>query len=383
MFAEALLLATVQVGPFFQSGPDDFTALRPLWSEQAETTDVLWPLFTRHRDWWRCCWFIGRQHDLKSDAYQFHVLPLWWNGRTRAGKGRPAEDYWGFFPFYGHHPHWLLMYDWDFVCWPLWMRYKIPRGRDGAVEKNCVLWPIVSWRDDGSWGVWPLYGCAHQRESFHQYALWPLVTWAEYEPDRDTAGAGYSWMCWPLYGEVRRERERQTLVLPPLFSYAETYDARKSPDGALVESCPNFRLRCPWPLFELEHSSDRDRISVFPFYERETIKRYVDGSVSSKTVRYGWKLVELYPDETRVFPFWVSRDDGSYFRLWPFYEQMNLDRDGEVKWSGALALFPIRWVDSVDRNWASFWTLYESVETPVYTDHSLFWGLITWRTWND
>ena len=45
-----------------------------------------------------------------------------------------------------------------------------------------------------------------------------------------------------------------------------------------------------------------------------------------------------------------------------------------------LSLFPIRWVDGVDRNWAKFWTFYERNENPVETRHSLLWGIIRWRT---
>ena len=364
MFAEFLLASVLQLGPFAQKGPGDFTAIRPFWSRQGEVTDVLWPVFTHHRDWWRFCYFMSCQEG-QDDAFQFEVIPLWFNGRTRTG-----EDYWGLFPLWGRHPHILLVYDWEFCLWPLWMRYRMPRPSTKEwLTSTVVLFPFVSWRSDGSWGVWPLCGLNHRRESDHRYALWPLVTWADYRADRDTAGAGSSWMFWPLYGEVRRERERQTLVLPPLFSYAET------PQG--------WRGRFPWPLVEIERFADRDRTSVFPFWEHTVDKSFRDGGKESEVTRFGWKLVELYDDETRVFPFWVSRRDDSYFRLWPFYEKMNLDRAGDFTWCGSLALFPIRWVDPVDRNWASFWTLYESVESPVFTDHSLFWGLITWRTFKD
>ena len=91
--------------------------------------------------------------------------------------------------------------------------------------------------------------------------------------------------------------------------------------------------------------------------------------------------MELLPDETRVFPFWTSRSDDSYFRLWPFWESSR-NKDGSES-SRLLALFPIRWVDSIDRNWAKFWTFYESETNPVYADHSLLWGIFRWRTFND
>lgn len=366
MLSELLIASVLQVGPFWQKGPGDFRAIRPFWSEQSETTDVLWPVFTCHRDWWRFCLFVHNQWNLKSDAYQFEIMPLYWQGRTRFD-----ESYWGLFPIWGHHPHIVLMEDVDFCLWPLWMKYRKLRPSEGRyLTTNSVLFPFFHWRDDGSWGFWPFYVCNRQRESFHQTALWPLVTWAEYERDRDTSGEGYSWMVWPLWASVNRERESQSMFLPPFLSYART------PTGC--------RYRLPWPLVDIELREGRERVSVFPFWERDKIKAYGGEEYKCGVItRFGWKLIELYPDETRVFPFWVGRDDGSYFRLWPFYESSLIHRRDEVRWRRVLAPMPIRWVDSVDRNWASFWTFYENLETPCYTDHSLFWGVVKWRTVKD
>lgn len=368
MFVEALLASILQIGPFWQSGPGNLQALRPFYSIEGETVDVLWPVFTRHRDWWRFCWFTNYMEG-QNDSYQFQILPFWFNGRTRSG-----DEYWGLFPFWGDHPHLLTLEDWHFRFWPFWMDYRLRVGGEW-VRKNCVLWPFINWRDDGSWGVWPFCGTAKQRESVHNYALWPLFTWARYNADRYTAGAGHSFMFWPFCATVRREREYQTMIIPPLFSYAETMNyGETEPTG--------WRLRCPWPLVEIERYPDHDRDLYFPFWERR-IDKAEDGHETGRVTRILWKFIELYDDETRVFPFWVSRKDDSYFRFWPFYEEMDVNREGTVKWSGVLALFPIRWVDSVDRNWASFWTFYETLETPVYIDHSLFWGLIQWRTIKD
>ena len=390
MFASAILLATAfEVGPFYQQTDADAAALRPFWSQEGGTTDVLWPVFTAHRDWWRFCWFTHYQKTT-AGGYQFEVMPLWFNGRTSTdrlpspalGRDRqPSDDlddssYWGLFPIWGHHPHVLLMYDVKFCLWPLWTQYKMPRPREKRwMTTNAVLFPFFHWRDDGAWGFWPVYGINHQRESDHQYVLWPIVTWADYRPDRDTAGEGTSWMVWPLYGRVRRAYERQDSVLPPLFSVATATSKKPDPKNSFPTS---LRVRCPWPIFEYENvRGASERLSVWPLYERTINYEYSTGRESSHVTRFGWKLVELYDDEARVFPFWTSRRDGSFFRLWPFWES---ETRGGVTASRLLALFPIRWVESVDRNWAKFWTFYESVEDPIATDHSLLWGLIRWRT---
>jgi hypothetical protein len=170
-------------------------------------------------------------------------------------------------------------------------------------------------------------------------------------------------MIWPLFGSVDREREKQKLFLPPFFSWAETDDG--------------WRWRLPWPFFELERGRRRSRISVFPFYEHIENFSVADAGAQNEITRFGWRLVELLPGETRVFPFWVDSDDG-YRRVWPFYERVPVG-DGVLR-TRVLSLFPVRHVSAVDRNWAKFWTFYESERTPAEVRHSLFWGLVNWST---
>jgi len=372
VFAEALLALAVQIGPFWEQNRD-LAALRPFWASEGETTDVLWPAFTAHRDWWRFLLFVHYQ-SYAQDGYQFEIMPVWWNGRREGKLEEEDRGYAGLFPLYGSHPHFLLLYDWHFCLWPVWMRYSMPRPSEKRMmTTNAVLWPFLHWRDDGSWGFWPFYVRNHQRESLHETALWPIVTWASYEKDRDAGGEGRSWMVWPLLARVDRERESQWMFVPPLFSWVET---RSKPWAERGNSAPEMRLRCPWPIFEWESKASRSRISVWPLYEQVVWRTYKEGGDAGSITRFGWKLVELYDDETRVFPFWVSRKDNSYFRLWPFYESQT-DRDGVTK-TRVLSLFPIRWSPQVDRNWSKFWTFYESEGTSAGAVHSLFWGLVSW-----
>ena len=367
MFVESLLLAAFQIGPFYEQR-SAYQAVRPIYAREGETTDVLWPLFTAHRDWWRLCLLMHKQ-DYPDGGYQFEFIPFWFQG----------NGYCGLFPLAGYHPNIALVYGFKFVCWPLWMQYQMPRGQQWLTT-NAILFPFCHWRSDGSLGLWPLYGINHQRESDHRYVLWPLITWADYREDRDTAGAGFSWMVWPLYGRVRRSREQQETIFPPFFSWAATL--RRSAREESVEPGPeSVRIRLPWPLFEYEFSPSRERLSVWPFYEHARDLAYGDGRERAKVTRFGWKLIELYDHETRVFPFYVHSElpeaDSSYTRIWPLWESTTTKG-----WttSRALALLPIRWVPQLDRNWAKFWTCYETESCPLYTDHSLLWGLIRWRT---
>ena len=196
MLSSIVLFASLQIGPFFETR-EDYLAVRPFYAQEGRDTDVLWPLFTAHDDWWRALMFIHWQEN--AESYQFEVMPFWFTGRTRAG-----EKYAGLFPIYGRHPHILLMHDFEFALWPLWTKYSMPRkdAPDGRLVTRSVLFPFFSWRDDGAWSVWPFYGVNYQRESDHRYVLWPFATWASYREDRDTAGAGSSWMLWPLVGRI-------------------------------------------------------------------------------------------------------------------------------------------------------------------------------------
>ena len=366
MLSSLLILATAfQIGPLYEQKPD-YVAARPLFSQEGEVTDALWPVFTAHRDWWRFCYVLDYKAHTTDDGYQFSVVPIWFNGEDKN-----YGTYAGLFPILGNHPHVLFMYDVRFCLWPLWMNYKMPRpSQKEWMETTSVLWPFISWRSDGAWSFWPFYCLNKRRESVAQAALWPIVTWANYDEDRDTAGAGYSWMVWPLYGQVRRARETQDMWIPPFFSYAQTASHNNLP--------PRSRLRILWPFFEHEKGPTRERWSFWPLYETDTTYAYRTGAATSKVTRFGWKFIELYDDETRVFPFYAS--GRNHFRLWPLWES-ETEPETQITRGRFLALFPIRWVPAIDRNWAKFWTLYETESLPSgQTNHALFWGLIRWTT---
>ena len=382
-----------------------FFAVRPFYSQVRDPVsdtrvwDVLWPLATCHSHndavWWRALNVYGDKRynpDGTVLDYSFYIFPLWFNGRTREG-----TSYWGLFPLYGTHPHFLFVDDIHFAFWPFYMDYSVK-----GVRTHSVCWPFISWKDSprDSLGIWPFYGHTRRRESDHRYVLWPLFTWASYESDRDTSGAGRSWMFWPLCGGVSREREFQALFLPPFFSYARTDDVR--------------RWRMPWPLVDVELGRERNRVSVWPLYEHITGFSYSSGEggadaappAEEHTWRIGWKLVERTRLETdrslekrfSFFPFYTDEDlwaktkasavgDGetpavtlksSYFRIWPFYASAT--ENGETR-RRILELNPIRHSGGTERNWAPFWTFYTNeTRRDGTTRHTLFWGLIKFTT---
>lgn len=372
-------------GPFFERDTKrDFWAFRPFYSQEPGAKDFLWPLGTWHAEggdhcWWRALLAYGNERS-------FNVFPLWFSGRDRENGD---AFYWAFFPFWGHHPHFLTLQNWNFALWPVYMDYETPYrdpdrrpgDRSPAARSRAVLWPIVSWKDEPrpSVGIWPFWGYADLRESRHDYALWPIVTWAVYRADRDTAGAGDSFMVWPLCGTVRRERETQVLFLPPFFSFAMTPQST--------------RIRAPWPFFDYEKTPARERLSIWPFWERVDGFNYLDRACEERTWRVGWKLLESTELTTSVsreerfsfFPFWTwERNEragvevSSYRRLWPFWSCSTEKGATRVK---VLDLLPIRHSGGFERNWAPFFTFYSSrTRADGRTRHSLFWNLVTWHT---
>ena len=323
------------IGPFFEYDSErEFVAVRPFWSSTPETEDFIWPLGTWHTDddrfWYRFLFLVYGHEG------SFNLFPFWFSGVDRD----TDEFQWALFPVYGSHPHMLFMDDIHFALWPLYMDYSVK-----DVRSRAVLWPIFSWKESprDAVGVWPLFGWSRLRESTHRYALWPILTWAEHFEDRDTSGAGRSGMLWPLFGAVERERERQVLVLPPFFSWARTPQTR--------------RLRCPWPLVDIELGRKRDRWSVWPLVERSVQKRYADGCADDIIWRFGWQLVEKTNTRLNIFPFFTKERD--FLRVWPFWSR-RVDEGRETM--KVLDIIPVRNAEGFARNWEPFWSLYSSRE---------------------
>jgi len=346
--------AYINVGPFFEHDKDrNFTAVRPFWSSTPETEDFVWPLGTWHTNddkfWYRFLLLIYGHED------SFNLFPLWFSGADR----KTDEFHWALFPIYGSHPHMLFMDDIHFALWPVYMDYSVK-----DVRSHALLWPIFSWKDEPreALGIWPLFGWSRLRESTHRYALWPILTWAEHYEDRDTSGAGKSGMMWPIFGFVERERERQILALPPFFSWARTPET--------------WRLRCPWPLVDIELGPKRDRWSVWPLVERSVQKRYADGSADDVIWRFGWQLVEKTDSRFNFFPFFTK--ERNFVRAWPFWSKRVADdgREG-VK---VLDLIPIRNAGGFARNWEPFWSLYSSEDLPDGRVRRKFLFNIFWWT---
>jgi hypothetical protein len=168
-------------------------------------------------------------------------------------------------------------------------------------------------------------------------------------------------MLWPIFGAVERERERQVLILPPFFSWAKTPET--------------WRLRCPWPLVDIELGPKRDRWSVWPLVEHSVQKSYGSGNVDDVIWRFGWQLVEKTNSRFNIFPFFTKEND--FVRVWPFWSSRVNDGRQTVK---VLDLIPVRNADGFARNWEPFWSVYSSEDLPDGRIRRKFLFNIFWWT---
>lgn len=381
----------LRVGPFFEYGSREGRgmtrlAVRPFfaWEEDRRNPpdrdmEVVWPL--SHFGWrgdafhWRVVmtfWNDEDRTDRLTRDYSFAIPPLWVNGRD-------GEDaYWGLFPIWGRMPKFLLLEDFRWRLFPLWLSYRT--GGTQGVGRTYVLWPFFSLKHDDDaarWGLWPLYGTKRERARDSRYVLWPFWNDQTFHAPNHNGGA---WMLWPIAERIDADTEQGWGLLPPLFRWSETTD------GA-------FLLRCPWPLFERY----RDR-------RESTWRAWRFWGMTHRGTRDGWwflhpivvserqRTESQFVRRFRVWPFYVDEETVAYdirgrartqhrhFRVWPFYASDW--HEGEGLRRRALALFPIREIPAVERNWAPFWTLYTATREPGSGEvlHELFWGLIWWRT---
>ncbi|HOR97288.1 MAG TPA: hypothetical protein P5125_04480 [Kiritimatiellia bacterium] len=387
------VVSRFRLGPFFEYRATReggvFWAVRPFYADvrdpvsDTHVTDVAWPLGTFHRDhqqsWWRLLLAYGSDDDVTRDdaAWKTVILPVWFEGRTRAG-----EDYWALFPLYGHLPHMALMDDIDFTLFPLYFNYEV-----NGVERVYTPWPFFSrltenphLREEGVFPFW----CRQintKKKTDRRYVLWPFWNSARYEDERNP---GSSFLLFPLYGEVNRARESQRLVLPPFFSYARTDSAE--------------RWRLPWPFYETREIWETRTTEAS--FQRSYWPFYGEFEGSDERRRYAaWPLLKYTRTEspkrlterTRFFPFYTCetiwqpspgapglRETERYTRVWPFFVRETTSRGSRFR---ALEFNLIRHSGGIERNWAPFWTLYERVELPSgMARHDLLWGLVRWTT---
>jgi len=250
----------------------------------------------RGRSWTRLWPFFWRESELRPpDNKDKRVLETDWAFYpffTGGSADDGSEDYFAFFPFYGHLENWLSFEEVDFVLFPFWARTK----KDGT-QTSHFLFPFFSKRSGNStgWKFFPFFGWKKiPGRSKSHFILWPFFTYAETELHKKNPMR--SWFLFPFYGSKTQGDYQAKTLFWPLLGWAN-------------RPSTGYRSWQFWPLLKFEHSEKgggRRLSRVLPFFLKEMERE------SWYAVPLLWKSKTKYKDGReedylRIFPFFARR----------------------------------------------------------------------------
>lgn len=377
------------LGPFFERATHDdgqtLTAVRPLYSRyehpelERVRSEYLWPVgySKRFRDEHSgrvllAFWTRFDRNDPKS-RYRFWLFPLYFQGRDIHG-----ENYVALFPLGGRIHEFLSRDKIEFILFPLYMRTEL-----NEVPTRSYLWPIVSHTDGRGiyrFRVFPFYGQSRHRErSNKKFIMWPIWTHAEYYT-QGSSGSGY--ILFPLYGRLKLDNQQSWMVLPPFFrvSRGERVNMMLAPWPFFQRRTGEVRQTYLWPIWGTKTMRGvHSRFFMWPILHQERLDRgeqiahrfYVLPFYYSDTTRQR----TASPDPETVVP--RGELVANYQKIWPL---VSYNRVGDERRFRMLALWPLKHTPSIERNYAPFWTLIDSVRLADSSDTEVLWGLYRRQT---
>ncbi len=381
------------LGPFYEQveWEDErvFRAIRPFYSRISDPelerthTDWLWPLarWRTDRTMRSGRILLAFFHDFDVDDPQSQsrawVLPVFFSGHSRL-----REPYLAVFPVGGRIHDFLGYSRLRFVLFPLYADSR--RGLDETVD---VLWPVFS-RTEGPgherWRVFPLYGQASERDGTQRrFVLWPI--WSSVRRE-NTADDGSGFVLFPFFGRLRTEHQSSYTLIPPFFRYASHPDGTELhyPWPFLQRSTGHTEKNYIWPLWGRKSSPGNDRAFFLWPLGRLGRQERGDTVAIQRTFYPLYYTRQIYCAET------LESDDGTdasvfhgdgrprerYEKVWPLYSYQRADEASVFR---LLALWPGRPFTAIERNFASFWTLYSRTQTDAAREQELLWGLFRRR----
>jgi hypothetical protein len=370
-----------RLGPFLEVGRNrdglELLAVRPLFcrasdSRRAESvTDLLWPWSSWHRrgafldGWFFPAFYLDEDVRAPFGRYSFWLLPVYAEGRTRAG-----EEFGALFPLGGTLRDFLWLDELHFAVFPLHLGC-----RQGAQQTESYLWPIYL-RETGPkrerFRLFPVYGTSTTATQRASFAFWPFWTQQVFDGPKQH---GTAEMLFPVYGRVDTDTQQGWMVLPPFFS-------------RLTLTNGETRLRAPWPVYETARTQEASRDNCWPLWTHTETATGQRGTIAwplwwEETIATRARQEEhrtlvpfyhaVHRTVTGAAPAAVTLD---YVRVWPCYSRYARPEGTRIR---VPELTWMRDGEGIERNWAPFWSWYVQHEQPDGAcDHDLFWGLARW-----
>lgn len=378
---------TRALGPFFEQRVSEsggqFTAVRPFYARSGNPdrervlSEFLWPIGMHKtlgkETYWRFLLTYANDFDntTPGSRYRFVVFPFVFAGRDKHGDG-----YFAVFPIGGKIHEYLGR---DKIVFALFPLYGFSTINDQT--RHSVLWPLIGWGgspDSSHVGVLPFYARSVRDGQWEKRTIaWPFWTDARYHY---SGAEGRVHMLWPLYWRGNLETEKTWMFLPPIFRYTRADTLTK--------------VHTPWPFVQYS-SGVVDKLYLWPLWGQKSV-----GAVESwflfwpvisgghrpraSGVASHFNLTPLF-NYRRVTRMEKVDDDHAaeqeavaerYVKLWPLFSWHRVDESARFR---ALELWPGKTLPQLERNWASFWTLYTHDRHGAVHEDEALWGLFRYR----
>lgn len=344
-----------------KKGPEREFGLRPLYfradaGDGTSYSEFLYPVGTAKSGAEHSLWqgihlleydFGAREQGCKNE---FMLFPFVFYGE----RTEERDGYFALFPFGGRI---LEKFGRDEIRFTLFPLYS--RTRKEATTVSNVLWPVfatIRGEQESGWKVWPLVGSSHKEGVYRKrFWLWPIFF--RYDLRLDTDNPSRRRAVFPLYVREESPQRSSRTYLWPFFSHVE--DRRRDYEEW------NF----PWPLFRVASGTHKESRKFLPFYADERVGDYrkrwflwpiykIESTDSESLLQRRHRVLYfLYSDLEETVPA-GGAPRKKRVAFWPLFTYERLKGVSRFHLFSLLEpFFPES--ESVERNWAPLWRLYQ------------------------
>jgi hypothetical protein len=370
------------LGPFITSKRTDKTSefgFRPFFylveDRERDSTEFefLYPIATydRREGSWGfqfLLYILSYESNKKASSFrekEFTLFPLIFAKSAE----RKEDSYFALFPIYGRIKNKLAKDEINFFLFPLFLQTK-----SGETTNYSFLWPIFSYYTGGGqegFRFWPFFGYRKKEGMLDEkFALWPIYVsreWVFFGEERR------SFSIFPFYSTLQSPQRTQTTYLWPFLNH-------------LVDKKEGIeRWDVPWPLINFTRGDKREN-RVFPLYAIKIDGKDEEGFFLWPLYRYSTLLLGDHRRTKKSVLFFLYSDikeeptvedgrNGRKIDVWPLFSYRR-DTKGNRSFHLLSLLEPfLSGNKGIERNYSSFWRLYEWKEDKDGRRvHSFLWN---------